>query len=487
MDKQSATPRSDTPAPEAKINPETTVVEEPAGTMVVEATPVNLVTPEPSPAATDPTLDPTQTVAPTDNTVLIQPPKKKFSLAAIIGFVVFGLLLIGGIAAAVWYFAVYQNPQNVAFDAINNFLTAEHVQTEGDILVKLTQKESAINYDDDYVEGTVTPNEKTFYEYTVKLDNKSRNLPNATTATLNVRETDEKGNTIEDHSLSIDLGSVVLSDGAIYFQVSNLAEAVSAIIDESYFDTTVGQTIYEVIEAVDGEWWKISIPEIIDELNLGSSAQPLKNLYSCIITASNKSHSDEIAGYYRAHQFVNVEKAGETDGVGVYDVTLDYDTMADFLNELPHSGFSEDVTACYNTYARATGQNTVSPDDADKITAADIRDELPENLMTSLKISKFGHQLEGVSIAITDSDNDYPDFSFIGTLNFTYEAATVEAPASYRPITELVDKILDAIGTIFMGGLDYDYDYDYDDDYGYGDYFYYDDEGDYSAFDSNDV
>lgn len=442
MDKNSAMPGGEPPVQENNINPEPVVAQVREDTVVVEATPV--VMPEPQ-----------ATTEPSENTVLIKPPKKKFSLAAIIGFVVFGLLLIGGIGFAIWYFAVYQNPQNVAFDAVNKFLSAESVQTKGQFTLNLDDE------DDD-----------TRFRYQIDLDNKSKTLPNAATATLSMSEIDESGSVIDDHTVSIDLGTAIMSDGAIYFQIANLTDAVDTIVtDDSAFKTEVGQAIYNVIELVDGEWWKISIPEIVDELDMGSSARPIKNLYSCIIDASKKDHSNEYAEYYRTHQFINVEKSEDSapaNGTSDYVATIDYDNLAGFLNELPRSEFSGEIMACYNTYAEATDGETVSPDDAETITAADLEKEMPEDLYIRLNISDFDHQLKSIIVG-----SDSSDYEFAGWLSFTYEPADVVAPDSYRPVTELVDEVMEIFMALFAAN-----------DGGVGDYYYYDPAGDLPNYDS---
>lgn len=455
MDKESATPGAEPPVQDT--NNTNGVVPEPApaniqeDTVIVEATPVVMSTPEPAPAAEAASVQ-------SDNTVLIKPPKKKFSLAAIIGFVVFGLLLVGGIGFAIWYFVVYQNPQNIAFDAVNNFFSAEHVQMDGGFTVTIDDEDN-----------------DTAFAYNIRFKNESKTLPNATTATLTMSEVDDEGNIVDGHEVSLDIGAAVMSDGVIYFQVAKLAEALDSVVtDESFSKSEIGQAVYDIVELVDNEWWKISIPEIIDELDMGSSGKPIKDLYSCIISAAKSDYMNEYADFYRANQFVSITKNTElskTIGSGhtYYDITLDYDRLAGFLNELPHSKYSTEVTACYNTYAEATGGEKISADDADKITAADLKGEMPEDLEIYLQVSDFEHKLEAVAFNMPKSEDGY---SLTGAIGFIYEAGEVSAPDNYRSISELIEDAIEIITPLFMV------------EDGRGNYYYYDNEGDLWEYDS---
>ncbi len=454
MDKNSATPSAEPPVQDTNndnVAPEPTVVGIQDDTVVVEATPVVLPTPE-SGSTTD------AAPAQSDNTVLIKPPKKKFSLAAIIGFVVFGLLLVGGIGFAIWYFAVYQSPQNVALDAISKFFSAEHVQMNGGLTVTIDDEDN-----------------DTAFAYSIRFENESRTLPNATTATLTMSEVDDEGNIVDGHEISLDIGTAVMSDGVIYFQVAKLAEALDTVItDESFSKTEIGQAVYKIVELVDNEWWKISIPEIIDELDMGSSGKPVKDLYSCIVSAAQADYMSEYADFYRANQFVSVAKNAElSENIGsghtYYDITLDYDRLAGFLNELPRSKYSTEITACYNAYADATDGEKVSVDDAEQITAADLKEGMPEGLEIYLQASDFEHRLETVAFNMPKNNEGY---ALTGAIGFIYEAGEVTAPSSYRSVTELIDDVVEIITPLFIAGDDR------------GDYYYYDDEGDLWEFDS---
>lgn len=433
MEKKSAPSGAEAPADQTSQAQEPIVKTVEEDVTVVEATPVVL-------AETDqPGVENPQ---PTENTVLIKPPKKKISLAAIIGFVVFGLILVAGIGFAVWYFAVYQNPQNIAFDAMNKFLSAEHVQSKGQVQF-LSKGDQPMHFK-------------------FELENESKSLPSAASAKLTISRVEQKGTdytVVSDDSISLDLGSVVMPDGVIYFQVSNLTEMVETLIpDQSVFASEVGQAISNIIELVDGEWWRISVPEIVEELELGSDGKPIEELYSCVISAAQKDNSDQIAGFYREHQFINIEKSKDTsptNGTSDYLATLNYDNLAGFLNELPHSTTSTEILACYNTYAEQTDGDQISPEDAETVSPDDLRKTIPENTYIRLNISDFEHELKAITVGLTDDDAD-----LTGGFSFSYEPASISAPENYRSVTELVDEAVTIISELFYVAPDFGCDSD---------------------------
>lgn len=129
------------------------------------------------------------TGAPVDTVVIVKPPKKK-KTGLIVGIIIAALLVLGGVGAAIWYFAVYQSPENVVFDAMNNFLSAQHVQAEGEFTYHVVDEDT----------------ENSFL-YTLKLENKSNTLPNATNLNLSIRKTDSSDET---STLSVDLGTAII-------------------------------------------------------------------------------------------------------------------------------------------------------------------------------------------------------------------------------------------------------------------------------------
>lgn len=368
------------------------------------------------------------TGAPVDTVVIVKPPKKK-KTGLIVGIIIAALLVLGGVGAAIWYFAVYQSPENVVFDAMNNFLSAQHVQTEGEFTYHVVDEDT----------------ENSFL-YTLKLENKSNTLPNATNLNLSIRKTDSSDET---STLSVDLGTAIMSDGVIYFQISNLIATLEELsVDSSEFDNDFAVAIYDIIEIVDGEWWRISIPEIIDELDLGDDARQLKNLYSCVIESAKKDHTGELAALYREHPFASIEKATDETAVAgstAYDATLNYDQLADFFNELPDTSSSTDIMACYNTYAEATGGEKISPEDATEISADDIREALPEEYELGFVITNGSHELTHITFSTIKNDQEWLAAQF----SFTYEPADVTVPAEYRPITELFEEIAEIIAELF--------------------------------------
>lgn len=450
MDKKSTNGAGAEPATE-KTN--TTTSEQATPTATTPTQPTVAVV-EPSNAPTPETMPATDaaTGAPVDTVVIVKPPKKK-KTGLIVGIIIAILLVLGGIGFGIWYFAVYQNPEKVVFDAVNNLITAKNVQTTGEVRFYAP-------YEDD---------DETTVGFRIKLKNDAKTLPTATTAELSMFEIDlEDQSVVEDHEITIELGTVQMSDGVIYLRVSQLTDALDAFFDEDS-QGIFEAAFYEVAELIEGEWWRISIPELIDDLSDSGLDLPdseLKEYYNCAIQAISKDYSEEFSILYRRTPFVvfqNVYEGQKVDGHFIYDVSLDYDNLADFLNELPHTEYSTEVIACYNNFLRATDNDDeiVSPSDIKKITASDLKDIFSEAPYLHLDITSSTHRL--ASITFSNSNDEHDELTFSGYFQFVYEPVEVSAPAEYRPITELFDEIGEIIYDLYYGTEYPDFSCDEDD------------------------
>ena len=148
MDKQSVSGAGAEPTPT-----NTNTATSPAQPVVSATEAPNAPIPEVMPA-TD-----AATGAPVDTVVLVKPPKKK-KTGLIIGIIIAVLLVLSGIGVAIWYFAVYQNPENVVLDAVNNLITAKHVSPHGAFT------------------ATIPAGDGYEVELTVTAESSSRQLPN---------------------------------------------------------------------------------------------------------------------------------------------------------------------------------------------------------------------------------------------------------------------------------------------------------------------
>lgn len=453
MEKKSVNGSGAGAEPTSENTKTTTTSTQTTSTQATAAEPVVTVVETPSAPAPE-TMPATDAVtgAPVDTVVIVKPPKKK-KTGLIIGIIIAILLVLGGIGFGIWYFAVYQNPDKVVFDAVNNLITAKNVQATGEINFYAP-------YEDD-AETTVG--------FRIKLKNEAKTLPTATTAELSMFEIDlQDQSVVEDHEITIELGTVQMSDGVIYFHASQLTDALDTFFEDED-ENIFAVAIYEVAELVEDEWWRISVPEIIDELSNNGIDLPgseLKEYYNCTLQAIKKDYSGELAILYARTPFVvfqNVYEGQKTDGHFIYDVSLDYDNLADFLNALPNTEYSTEVTACYNNFLRATDSDDeiVSPSDAKKITAAELKDALSETPYLHLDIIASGHQL--ASVTFGNLDNNHGKLTFGGYFQFVYEPAEISAPNEYRPVAELFDEVAEIVYELYYDNFGPDFSCDEDD------------------------
>lgn len=451
MDKKStniagtAEPASNS-SPDAPAQPVVTVVETPAG-----------VPGSTTAAETMPATDPA-TGAPVDTVVLVKPPKKK-KTGLIVGIIIIILLLLGGIGFAIWYFAVYQFPENVVFDSVNKLITAEHVSPHGSFTTTISE--------DDYT-----------YNLTFNLESSSRRLPNETNLSLLLGITDSKGEPLTDEAIKLNLGAVQLVDGVIYFKFSQLADAfeqihsarINTVCSNPLVDCVDAMSefelaLYDIIEVVDDEWWQISLADILDEIDMFEDwqADAFKDMYSCVLSAANSNYSPELAKLYREYRFLNFETISSEptrpEGTTGYVVTLDYDAFAGFLNSVKTTDAAESFYTCYNSaldtaYAKADdheydkedlAEAKLSADDFDDITTSDLKEIFSDDFITTLYIDTWSHELREF-IAFPRLNDEKLAIS----VAFDYSIQPVaEAPAEYRPVSELFEEVIEIVVELF--------------------------------------
>ncbi len=366
------------------------------------------------------------------------PPKKHTGL--IVAIVAAILILLVGAGIAVWYFVIHSNPDKVAFDAINGFLHEHSVTVTG----------SAYN-------------EQTYHSYrtrsTISLDSKrgATNLPASSTITAGFAQYENNSDDPE-VDLSLELGSVVFSDGIIYFRINDLMEAVDSALASSGLSRSrlddYGKLLYGIGEKIDGEWWQFSLPDILDLISADNSESysSIRNAYNCVFEAASGDIAGELASIYSENRFIGITKVSQsafgdvkaTSGNSLYELTFDYEKMADFINSLPNSDYANKLYTCYNNFVAAEDLDDsgfiprrISAADFDKVSAEDLAGS--RNTETNnyyLEISNFDHKLKSL-YAYEKSEDEQTEIHFY----FQYEPVTISAPESYRPITELIEEV----------------------------------------------
>lgn len=368
-------------------------------------------------------------------TVVMNPPKKH-KIGIIVGIVIFLLFLIGGGALAVWFFCIYSSPEVVAYDAMRQFMSAEHVSSAG--LVRITSSEP----DED---GNITVADLNFASSSMR-------LPNSTVVNLNVSERNRDNEIVDDHEISLGLNFTMLSDGTIYFKTGDLAKTIDKALSAEDADLDelddMGQFAYAIVELLDNQTWQISLGDVLDEMDLDHSiADPITDFYNCALSAAQENN--DLAKLYDTHRFIQISKtdqAADTSGDTLYQVALDYTAMADFANALPETAGAEKAIVCYNNLADEFDFDHLSTSDFPEVETKDLEKILPDDHQLYLEISDFGHRLDSIKLK---TKNDDVEVSV--DLGFGYTAVEVTAPTDYRPVTDLFEEVFGLVGEYFYG------------------------------------
>lgn len=341
----------------------------------------------------------------------------------VLGVVVAALIAFAG----VWAY-VYNSPAKVASDAVDKLFSADNVALDGSIVLESTDRDSDLK------------------ELIIFFDSASTNLPNASHVAIRGAMRDGTG-------ISVDVGTVQMQDGVIYLQLSGLIDTLAEFeIDEDDLGW-----IYEAIETVDNEWWRIDMREIATALELDrEDAARLENLQACVAQEMNNDIRKELGALYRSNDFIDLVKVNEVrfedgstygesfEGTDFYSIVPDYHKMAGFINGLANLNTMRRIYACVRDNYPGSD---FSAEDFDEVTASELAEIFDDGTTAEvfLEISKWGHELKHI-VARTASD----DATAIINLTFTYREATIAAPDNYRPITELIDDITDLVTEFYQ-------------------------------------
>ncbi len=401
--------------------------------------------------ATEPNVTPVQTLPPVQNpeptnmpatpapgaAVTPTPSKKKTGL--IVTIIILLVLLLAGVGAAVWFFCFYNAPDNVSFDAVRNFLNAKSVVVDGDSYT-----------DTQYTDGSHQRDVLTIKSNT---NDNSGASTIAISGTLYDRDDEEI-----DRVADLTLGAVAMSDGVLYIKIDNIADMITKVVqanlayNSSEEASADALAIIDMVELVEGTWWQISVPNIIDELNGEmldqKAADSVKELYACAVETAKGNLGGELAELYGKHSFIKSEKVAGTkvnnvaarEGSSLYAVNFDYEAMADFINAIPYTDTANKAYDCYNKFYETVvaSDEKVSAADFEKVNAADLEQTFGAKFKGQfyLEITDFSHQLTGILMdAKEDNREEQAHFSF------TYDKVAVTTPESYRSITELFDDL----------------------------------------------
>lgn len=354
------------------------------------------------------------------------------------------LFLLAGASLAAWYFLCYNRPERVAFDAVDSFLSAPSITTDG--VIKAEYNNTSIM---------------------LTLASENVDLSGSSKMTLTISPLDANGSVIYEQPYQVEIGTVFMTDGMIYLRVDDLMDTVDQYLEDHAltkddFDiaTALG---YEAADLIDGEWWQISVPDLIDMYaDSAYDARPAKELYACMVNVGDRDIKHELAQLYSDHRFVNIEKIKHPESYSsevasgfnsLYSVSFDYGRMASFINALSSSETAQSVYNCLNHYSDSTDSGwQISADSFNEISAEELRESFSGLESLEFEITNFGHQLVGISASHGQN--------LLG-LKFQYQANTIVPPNRYHRFTELMEELTTAMLESFGSSDDLDYTPDF--------------------------
>ena len=462
------------PTPAAGPAPAPTLTPAPSPAQPVPpSVPVNPVAPATPVMSVEPTAsaEPVPPLSPIDRPMEkaapaeVKPKKKKTGLIAGIIAVV-AVLLIGGIAAAVAVIMLNKtDPVTAAMNKIMAGNAPANVAIDGDINIAINDGTSPIS------NVKIALNSKMIASSAI-----NNSVANVTATIRNVGD------------VNIEFDEVYAGNGDLYFKIDgatsaiensgilyllNLANQVPNVVDcgeDAVCQTTEikeltctegeecnlteindtelnildgGQNVLDedtiayfaslidIVEVIDGEWLKVSLNELntlSGGMTAGSDISCITNLVSDINTNSNSA-----AELYSKYPFIsstneNVRLASKN--YPVYQVTIDSEKFANFVNSIQNSEMTANLYSCLGW----TDNVSVSDDDV-----AEIVSEMPK------------------IYAEVDGDNNFTRLYLVSDLNdgeatvttdlgFSYPTnVNVAEPEEYQNFSDVIQEIMSSM------------------------------------------
>lgn len=356
--------------------------------------------------------------------------KKKGGKGKVVGCIIGAVAVLGGGGFGVAY-ALTSSPEKVALYAISDFLSTKSLGINGVIEV--------------YSNSSLSQNPFKSVKLELKSEQKDSKDFN-TNATISVN--------FNNKEYSVSLGAVVVQDYTIYVKVSSLKEAAKQIIKELVAGNSSYSTYTELYEdladkvagEIDGIWWKLSVPELIDEADIVSSSdkEKAKDAYKCLIDAAKKSSEKDYAKIYKDNAFVKLEAhSGDEKFSGkgtAYDVTIDADKFMNFAdamtNEVDGLGL-KDCTKKLNDINGVSSKYTTQKLEKDDIEK--VIEKMPKMVVT-IDGFLFMRSLTGFYTTFGS------DASYSGKIDLTFNKNVnkIEAPSDAKPVTDLYKNVVKA-------------------------------------------
>ncbi|MBP5512354.1 hypothetical protein J6X90_03135 [Candidatus Saccharibacteria bacterium] len=443
-------PVAETPveAPVEPVKTEDAPAETPATETPAE-TPVEELAAEPAPVAPAATvIEAPATPAPVAPAVKVEGEKKKSKKGLIIGCSVGAAVVLGlgGLGVA---YAIDNQSDNIALSAIADLLSSKQRTVDGYIEYAVNEESDDDRY---YLDKTncsggaidcITAPQKTITKVRVEINSKVDNGNNADTKVTFTATYGEK-------DFQLTLGSVVMKDYTLYVSIDNLKQTIKDVLAEAasteYADYAelYNDLIDKVAGEVDGVWWKIYVPDVVDAIDEISSSEKkkIKETYQCFVDAADRAiaKQNSYVDIYKDNAFVELaEYKGsnkfDTEGTP-YTLKLNAKKLADYSNAMVKEAKDLELEDCISKVSPSSykGEET----EIKEVSAEDIEEvvkELPEIIIT-VKNGFFSHTVTGLNIDVSEQD-------FTGKASFKIgkEVNAVTAPSDAKNITELYTNV----------------------------------------------
>ena len=409
---------------------------------------------EPAPAApAAPVAEAPQAAAPvvnnepviTDGASVVEPAgakkkskKKPIIIGSIIALVV---AAAGGLGIA---YAINSNPENITLSAIASFIDQKEKNINGTFeLVSNTDYNNNLKGGVTNCGGSGSLENKCIsYQsplQSAKLEIKATSdsdLQTEGSATLTIVYS---GNT-----LTLSLGLVTLKDSTIYVSIDGLKAAIKnayQAIESTDYGTLYDiykELIDQIVGEIDGNWWKINIPELIDSYDTIDQADKikLKNTYNCMSEAFKKSvsKSSEYVDLYKKNAFVSAKKYEgnkQVSGKGTpYAVSIDAEKLANFINAV---AAKDDFSSCIEQYDSSYSAQSMS---ISSNTVKALVDQYLNSIIITIDSNLFSHELTGLFVEASAGE-------YNGNINFSFSKPSnkVSAPANSKDAKDLIQNI----------------------------------------------
>jgi hypothetical protein len=380
-----------------------------------------------------------ETITPTDvaSAAPAAPRKKKTGLAVGVTVGVVAALGAGGFGVV---YAMDSKPENVAVSAISDFLNTKSMGIDG--VFEISQASSGLK---------------------AKLELKSKSTAShdsSADASLIV----EAGG----KEVKVSIGTVVMKDYTIYIKLDglkNAAELALSMMPSGYSSAanTYEDLINDIVGEIDGAWWKINVPELIDEVDAltSSNKSKAKEAWQCFTSAADKAYEKQgkYADLYKENAFVSLEdykgdKKSSAKGTA-YKLKLDAGKLTAFANKVSNDFDDLGLTDCMNKLNSGNKTATVRyvdeedyDEDADfdintTVKKVELKEEdvkkaienLPDVILT-IENGLFSHKLTGLYVDLSANQ-------FTGKIDFAFnrDVKEVSAPSDAKSISKAIESI----------------------------------------------